>query len=77
MKNRNAKLRKERETEVVNILIFAVLATVFILGVAIGKSVAIKDARLVEENSTSYVLSFGESEHLYLRDNVINIGINE
>jgi len=69
----NAKLRKERELEIVNILIIAVLAIVFTLGVAVGKGVAIKDARLVEENSTSYVLSFGESEHLYLRDDVVSI----
>ena len=64
---------KERELEIVNVLIIAVLTTVFVLGFAIGKAIAIKDARLVEENSTSYVLSFGESEHLYLRDNVINL----
>ena len=71
----NAKLRKERELEIVNILIIAVLAVIFTLGVAVGKGVAIKDARLVEENSTSYVLSFGESEHLYLRDDVVNMYI--
>ena len=69
----NAKERKQRELEIVNILIIAVLATVFALGVAVGKGVAIKDARLVEENATSYVLSFGESEHLYLRDDVVSI----
>ena len=62
------KNRKERETEIVNVIIVAVLAIVFTLGVAVGKGVAIKDARLVEENAASYVLSFGESEHLYLRD---------
>lgn len=69
----NAKERKQRELEIVNVLIIAVLATVFALGVAVGKGVAIKDARLVEENATSYVLSFGESEHLYLRDDVVSI----
>ena len=71
----NAKERKARETEIVNILIIAVLAVVFTLGVAVGKGVAIKDARLVEENASSYVLSFGESEHLYLRDDVVNMYI--
>jgi hypothetical protein len=71
----NAKLRKERETEIVNILIISVLAVVFTLGVVVGKEVAIKDARLVEENASSYVLSFGESEHLYLRDDVVNMYI--
>ena len=72
----NAKERKQRELEIVNVLIIAVLATVFALGVAVGKGVAIKDARLVEENANSYVLSFGESEHLYLRDDVVNISLN-
>jgi len=71
----NAKLRKEREREIVNIIIVAVLATVFVLGFAIGKAIAIKDVRLVEENASSYVLSFGESEHLYLRDDVVNMYI--
>ena len=67
------EMREEKEREIVNIIIIGVLAVVFTFGFAIGKEIAIKDARLVEENATSYVLSFGESEHLYLRDDVINV----
>lgn len=67
--------REEREREIVNIIIIGVLAVVFAFGFAIGKEVAIKDARLVEDNATSYILSFGESEHLYLKDDVVNISL--
>lgn len=67
------EMREEKEREIVNIIIIGVLAVVFTFGFAIGKEIAIKDARLVEENATSYVLSFGESEHLYLRDDVVNM----
>lgn len=69
------EMREEKEREIVNIIIIGVLAVVFTFGFAIGKEIAIKDARLVEENATSYVLSFGESEHLYLRDDVVNISL--
>ena len=65
-------MNREQKWEIANVIL-AILVTMFTLGFAIGKEIAIKDARLVEENSTSYVLSFGESEHLYLRDDAINI----
>ena len=67
------KKENTNERDIRIIIATAIIAMAFVLGFASGKGVAIKDARLVEENASSYVLSFGESEHLYLRDDVITM----
>lgn len=56
---------EEREIKI--ILATAVIAMAFILGICFGKSSAIHNCHLVQENEYSYVLNFNGTEHLYLK----------
>lgn len=55
------------ELDIKIIIATAVIATAFILGIWFGKSAAIHNCYLVQENEYSYTLNFNGTEHLYLR----------
>ena len=57
--------KEERDIRI--IITFAVLATVFVLGIAFGKWSAIHNCYMSQENECSYVLNFNGTEHLYLK----------
>jgi len=60
------KLNKD-ERDILAILVVAVLGIVFALGIWYGKSTAIHNCYMVQENDDTYVLNFNGTEHLYLK----------
>ena len=60
-------MNKKDERDIYTILVVAVLGLVFALGIWYGKSTAIHNCYMVQENESSYTLNFNGTEHLYLK----------
>lgn len=63
-------MNKDNELDIRIIITTAVIAMAFILGIWFGKSTAIHNCYLVQDNEYSYTLNFNGTEHLYLKGEV-------